>query len=467
MNHEASNIKAHLVKGKKKIPIDARYGSRHSLLVRLLDVNPFVDNTGFSGLVIEFNGGKFELGPCRLVSEPSVDGYDGRLIFVSEVYDLQRLFFESKIVKLQDAFLNLPLILAHKDKIKQSFKDYTANLSYDLNVYKNLFDELDAEYAEEPEDIKKAIQKAIIDTEGKKFMHYLDDKLDELEEVVADFSKEEHERHGFYFRKQLWNFIMCSPIMKRTNLKPRGYAGDSEMMRMIYSNDYEGESTFSKLMQKHPLEQPGAQAVRNRRKIIAKTLTNIQNNYSDLQPEKFKVLSIACGAAFEMKDILLSPEDSEKYHFTLLDQDRSALSEAAARVEQIGKQLGAKIKVDYINASVRTMVATRQLAKKWGQFHFLYCMGLFDYLTPPVARAVLGTLYQLLKPGGEMLIGNFHISNPSRYYMEYWNDWVLYYRTEEEFMDLLRDVPSEKKSIFFEDTGCQMFLHVKKQTKEL
>ena len=78
-------------------------------------------------------------------------------------------------------------------------------------------------------------------------------------------------------------------------------------------------------------------------------------------------------------------------------------------------------------------------------------MGLFDYLTPPVARAVLEKLYQLLKPGGELMIGNFHVSNPSKYYMEYWADWVLYYRTEEEFRDLPKDPTTAKVSLFFID----------------
>jgi len=462
MNQEALKIKAHLVKGKEKIPIDTKYSSKYSLLIRSLNVNPFIDGTEFSRLVIQINGEEFELGPCRLVSEPNIDGYDGRLIFVDDVYDLQRLFSDGRIVKLQNAFVNLPLLLSHKDKIKQSFKDYTSDLTYDLSVYKNLFDDLDAEYSKEPKDIQESIQRAIINTEGRKFMHFLDEKRHELEHVVADFSKEEHERHGFYFRRQLWNIIMCSPFMKRTNLKPRGYSGDSEMMRMIYLNDYEGESTFSTLMHKHPLEQSAAQAVRNRRKLIVQTLGNIQNNYPILPREKLKVLSVACGSAFEMKDILLSAEDCKKYHFTLLDQDRSALYEAATLVDQMEKYLGAKIEVDYLKASVRTMLAIRQLIKKWGQFDFIYSMGLFDYLTPPVATAVLGKLYQLLKPGGDMLIGNFHVSNPSRTYMEYWNDWVIYYRTGEEFVDLLRDAPSAETSISFEDTECQIFLHVKK-----
>ncbi|MFQ5822374.1 MAG: class I SAM-dependent methyltransferase, partial [Candidatus Heimdallarchaeota archaeon] len=366
-------------------------------------------------------------------------------------------------VTLQNAFINLPLVLAHKDEIRQSFKDYTAALAYDLNVYKSLFDELDAEYSDEPKHIKEAVQKAIINTEGVRFMRFLDEKMSELGHIVADFSKEEHERHGSYFRKLLWSIIMCSPFMRRTNLKPRGYSGDSEMMRMLYVNDYEGDTTFSKLMHKHPLEHPAARAVRNRRRLITQMLCEIRNNYLVSAEEKLKVLSVACGSALEMQDILLSPEDCEKYHFTLLDQDRYALHEAATLADQMEKQLGAKVYVDYLNESVRTMLATRQLTERWGQFDFIYSMGLFDYLTPPVATAVLGKLYQILKPGGNMLIGNFHVSNPSRCYMEYWLDWVLYYRTDEEFIDLLGDAPSAKASVFFENTNSQMFLHVEKR----
>jgi extracellular factor (EF) 3-hydroxypalmitic acid methyl ester biosynthesis protein len=109
------------------------------------------------------------------------------------------------------------------------------------------------------------------------------------------------------------------------------------------------------------------------------------------------------------------------------------------------------------------MLASNRLKAKWGLFDYIYSMGLFDYLTPPVASAVLGKLYKVLKPGGTMLIGNFHVSNSSRYYMEYWLDWVLYYRTEEEFTDLLGNVGSEEATVFFEDSGSQMFLQVEKR----
>jgi extracellular factor (EF) 3-hydroxypalmitic acid methyl ester biosynthesis protein len=457
------NISAHLARGKQSIPIHAQFASKYSIFVRFLNHDRFMDGAEFSKLVIQNNGEKFELGPCRFISEPNIDGYDGRLIFVHDVYDLQGLFSDHRVLSLQNAFIDLPLVLAHKEKVKQSFKDYTANLSYDLNVYKSLFDDLDAEYTQEPTDIQASVQEAIINTEGNKFMRFLDEKVAELEHIVAGFSKEEHERHGFYFRKLLWSIIMCSPFMRRTNLKPRGYSGDSVMMMMLYRNEYEGETTFSRLMHKHPVEHPAAQAVRNRRKLVTQRLIEIQSHNPEPSGENLKVLSVACGPAYEIQDILLSPEDCDKYHFTLLDQDRQALYEAATLIDQTEKTLGAKIYADYMDESVRTMLASSQLRDKWGLFDYIYSMGLFDYLTPPVASAVLGKLYQILKPGGTMLIGNFHVSNPSRCYMDYWLDWVLYYRTEEEFTDLLRNTESAEVNVFLEDSGSQMFLQVEKR----
>jgi extracellular factor (EF) 3-hydroxypalmitic acid methyl ester biosynthesis protein len=456
-------LKASLALGEKEIPVDARYASKYSLLIRFNNGNSFTDGTEFSELTVKVNGSREKLGRCRLISEPNIDGYAGRVTFVNDVYDLQSLIFDHKVVRLQSAFFNIPLILGHKQDIRALFKYYTADLTYDLNVYKSFFDKLDSEHADEPPEIKEAVQQAIINTEGRGFMYFLDQRLAELERLVSGFSREEHERHGFYFRKQLWPLIVCAPFMARTNLKPRGYAGDSEMMSMIYSNDYWGDSTFAKLMHKHPVEHPAAQAVRNRRAFIARKLPQLSRRSRLARGEKLKALSVACGPAREIEDVLVSEGDFDRYHFTLLDQDRHALFEAAKSVDRIEKKSGLKLKVDYLNESVRTMLTTPKLKSRWGQFHFIYSMGLFDYLTPPVAKAVLNKLYQLLKPGGEMVIGNFHVSNPSRTYMEYWLDWVLYYRNEQDFIDLLQGAGSADTQVLFDDTRVQMFLHIKKR----
>ena len=451
---------AYLVLNDQKIPFEPLNASKYSLQIRFYHNFRFKDGAVFSKMVIPLNGKSAELGPCKLLSGMNHDG-SGRLVFVDELYDLEALLNQKKIIKLQSNFLNLPLIMGHKIKIRQDFKEYTADLTYDLNVYKNIFDQIDSECSGETEDVKNLVQNGLINKEGKKFLKFLDDKLMDLEFNVKNFSKEEHECHGFYFRKQLWNFITIAPFMSRTNNKPRGYSGDSEMMRMVYANNYEGNSTFSKLLHKHPVEHPAAQAVRNRRTYISKMLRNFINDNTNASQQRVKVLSVACGPAYEITDTIITAEDTKWYHFTLLDQDQFALTEAKHLINIIEKKLDIHIMAEYLNESVRTMLNTPQLKSKWGQFHFIYSMGLFDYLTPPVAKAVLGKLYQLLEPGGELIIGNFHKANPSQTYMEYWLDWVLYYRTEAEFKDLL-DSADMKKNVSFDDTGVQMFLRIKK-----
>jgi extracellular factor (EF) 3-hydroxypalmitic acid methyl ester biosynthesis protein len=453
-------ITAYLEHNDQLIPVTAKYASKYSLFIKFKQGFEFKCDDTFT-LIVENNSGFFNIGPCRLISDPNQNGQDGRLFFLDDVYDIHSLLSNNKLVKIQSLFNDLPSILARKKKINKSFKNFTANLTYDLSVYKNLFDRLDSKYQDEPEPIKKAVQKAIIKTDGQKLWRFLNEKLAELEDLVADFSADEHQCHGFYFRRQLWNFLLCSPFMARTNLKPRGYPGDSETMRMIYLNDYQGESTFSKLLHKHGVEHTAAQSVRNRITLIVNLLHNFQKNEHVHSPNKLNVLSVGSGPALEFHEIFKSSNDCSKFNFYLLDNDPMAHSEAVNLVQTIERKLKAKIDVNFIHGSVRTMLFSRSLNDKLVHFDFIYSMGLFDYLSDTVAKAVIKRLYKMLKPGGEMVIGNFHTSNPSKYYMSYWFDWVLNLRTEEEIITLLSDISNINHSIIFEDTGSQMFLHLK------
>ena len=454
--------KAFLVHGTRQVPIYAEYASRYSLFFRYLDSHQFTDTNKPIQLLIRNNGQSIELGPCRILPNSDLNGNTGRLVFLRDVYDIRSLLKDSKVVKLQSAFDDLPLLFAHKANIKPVFKAYVADLKYDLQVYKNLFDDIDSEYGDEPEEVKTAVQEAIIETEEPKYYQFFDHKLEELENLVENFSQEEHQSHGFYFRKQLWNFILCGPFGAQSALKPRGYAGDSVLMRMIYINSHQGDSTFSKLMHKHAVGVTAAQSVRNRIALISQKIIHSQNDSRIPAPDKFKVLSVGCGQAFELQHIIKSSRDCDRFQFALFDQDPAALSEASDLVSDLKKRLRKTPKVDFIQGSVRTMLFSRRLREKWGQFHFIYSLGLFDYLTFRVAKAVLERLYRLLKPGGELIIGNFHVSNPSKYYMEYWVDWVLLHRTEEEFRSMLDGISPAETSVLYDDTGSQMFLHIKK-----
>ena len=217
---------------------------------------------------------------------------------------------------------------------------------------------------------------------------------------------------------------------------------------------------FHKLMHKHGVEAPAAQAVRNRRGLVAELIDSIAREQPSWQP--LRIMSVACGSAAEMMDIFKHQSDADRFELTFFDQDTQALTEAKQSIEDVQARLERPIKTDFINASVRTMLRTPQVVSSKGKFHLIYSMGLFDYLTPPVAKAVAEKMYQMLSPGGIMFIGNFHVANSDRYYLEYWMDWVLYYRTEEELLDIVAGLRVAAKTVQFEPTGTQMFLKVRK-----
>lgn len=444
--------------GSDTIHCQAAYHSKYSLQLLPEDIHSIEGLSHFEDLTIRSGDQLESFGPCVMYSV----GESHFVVCSQEIANFNDYTQKNQKTFLQSGFVNLPLLMGHKSQIKQEFRDYTADLTYSLSVYRHLFDMMDAEFEDEPAEVKKLIQQTIIDNEGAAFIQYFEKRLNELENLVADYTHEENERHGFYFRRQVWSFILASAIISRTNLKPRGYAGDSVMMQMIYEKDIRGHSTFSKLMHKHPIEHTAAQAVRNRRVLISKSLEKARAESTQNRQAPYKVLSVACGPAFELFDLVKSAEACDFYQFTLLDQDHIALEEAKSVVEKIELKFSKTINVDYLEESVRTMMSTRKLASKLGKFDFIYSMGLFDYLIPPVAKAVLKNLYGLLRSGGEIIIGNFHSSNKSRFYMEYWNDWVLYYRSEQGFLALLDGLEPSSKSVLFEETGCQMFLRVKK-----
>jgi extracellular factor (EF) 3-hydroxypalmitic acid methyl ester biosynthesis protein len=87
-------------------------------------------------------------------------------------------------------------------------------------------------------------------------------------------------------------------------------------------------------------------------------------------------------------------------------------------------------------------------------------MGLFDYLTTPVARAVLTRAYELLAPGGTLLVGNFHVGCPTRVQMDYWGDWPLVYRTEEAMLALADGLPEAGRALLWDEHRCQLFLRL-------
>ncbi len=454
---------AHLRSNNAEAAIKAKCASRYSLFIEFKEKNIFQPDEELK-LFLKLNGDIHELGPCRLIDGTDDDVFTQRLIGTREIFDFENLFRNHKLINLQDAFHELPMALARKEMVRQCFKEFTGNLVYDMSLYQHFFEQVDARCKSEAPKIITEIQSAIINTTGKDFLHFFNQKLDELADLVSDFSEEEHYIHCFYFRKHMHRYIFMAPFTERCITKPRGYSGDFESMRMIYANDYQGDSIMGKLLHKNCVGHRSCQSVRERISLVSEILYNFEQKQTPRPNEKINILSVGCGPAEEIKNIIKTSADTQKYRISLLDQDPAALEAATRTISGVEQKVGSKISAEYLECSVRTMLFSRRLKRKWGQFDFIYSLGLFDYLAERVAKAVMKRLFDLLVPGGEMLAGNFHVNNPARWYMTYWADWPLIYRTEKQFLSLFPNEGQASVKLFYEKAGCQMFLHIKKPT---
>ena len=326
-----------------RIEVEAHYATKYSVRIVLKEKAEIKE---ISNLELKVGESLVPLGPGKILINSENQDLEFHVMPVSGFHNFEKLFNRSKIETLEAPSLRLTSLISDKDKILPDFKEYVSNLAYDLGVYNYLLDKMDFSLKDEPAEVKDYIESAIINGLGKELMMYMKQAKQRLEELVFSFHENEHESHGFYFRRKLWYTLLQAPLIERSNLKPRGYNGDSEMMKMIYQNNYLGDSTFGKILHKFSVDQPAAQSVRNRRIDVVRFLRDFEADYKKNSEEKLRILSVACGPAFEIGDILKTKKDCSRFHFSLLDQDEQALGEASALIEGIEKSFKTKVSKD-------------------------------------------------------------------------------------------------------------------------
>ena len=333
--------------------------------------------------------------------------------------------------------------------LEPAFLDLCAALADDLASVKALVDATPAREGRSPAEIAERFYPA--------FEKWLDSRLDQVAALTHWMSNEERDSHGEYLRKKLRPFTNESEFLRRTNERPRGYAGDSEMMRMIYDADFRGDSVFGRLLHRHPLESAAAQAVRHRIGLIGEVIRERRAK----RAAPLRVLSLACGPARELRHIIESADDAEGIELVFADQDEDALGEARAEIAHVEESIGTSLRAGTRSVSVRDILRSPEAtAAALGTFDVIYTLGLFDYLTEPVARKLVTALTRMLRRRGTLIVGNFHLACESRAYLDLWMNWPLLYRSEAEMVGLADDVEHAKVAIESDPTGSQMFLSV-------
>lgn len=279
---------------------------------------------------------------------------------------------------------------------------------------------------------------------------------------------EEHHLWGSENRlpsSELWNvaghLLSRGWLLNQARSKPRGYAGDYEMLARIYENLLCGDP-LGQLLDRYFQAQAAPQAVRNRMGMMVEWIIEAEA----LQEGPLRVAVVGSAFGMEIRDALARLDEMPRAAIwvTLLDLDPAAIDFARANLAVLLKpdQLSA-ISTNLFRLAERTAAAEPLRGSQW-----IFCPGMFDYLDDAAAIAMIQCLYGQLATGGRLVVFQFAPHNPTRAYMEWLGNWYLIYRDMAALGRLVESANLSGAEVRFgaEALGVDLYAMIRKQPLE-
>ncbi len=469
--HEDIQVNQTIVKNRKKIVRQTRKDVSHlecffesnQLKLRVLNISAFglliKSKENLSAQVVEGNLiiNNLDLGPVHLKLVRSTESSEGHFAIAYEVVGepisvdcIQSIEDVQQIVNSLDESraqaTQVPDLFARKIYEIKDWLEYIQDQTRDIEKKMSKIDSIP----------KADYESAFIQCLGEYLNEVMPIKNADLSAILGQQNADGIKACYEFMREKLKGIIYQAPFSNRVFYKPLGYAGDYEMMNIIYDDNPLGESLFAKCLHYYWVKQPAAQAVRNRAVYMQKKIKSIIESHKQSSPLRF--LSVACGPAMEWQNILKQNNSiTSEIQVTLLDQDETALIHAQRKMRELSQNSKAAIKFKYEHKAIKNILA-RGLDE---EYDVIYSAGLFDYFSDPVATLAGRKLFGALKPGGQLIIGNFDVSNPNTIVMDSALDWRLLYRAAEDMHKLFGDLGG-KISIEHEPLKINLFCVIEK-----
>jgi hypothetical protein len=368
-----------------------------------------------------------------------------------EAYEKASALFEEVNQKMTDYAWVDPL-----------FKEITFEIKEYLEFVKAKMDQLQSEIMVDSQSVRESYDLMISNRFEPVFVERLKSYNVQLDKIFSKIlDKDLKKKYINFFREKVGKLYASSPYSARALHKPRGYAGDYEMMNQIYRDQAEGNSFFEKLMHRYSTNEAAAQSVKYRKEYLIGKITAVSKN-----KDHVIVGSLASGPAREVVDFLatVSVEDSAKYTFVLMDQDYHSLMNAKRNITDMICKRGLHSEVHFLPLSVKNVLEQNEQAMLLDgiKFDLLYTAGLYDYLTQPVAQLLTAYLFGYLGDDGHLIIGNFHPNNPTKTISELAADWRLIHRNEDEMFDLISHLKVKSKKLHKDALEIDLFLEVER-----
>jgi CRP-like cAMP-binding protein len=354
--------------------------------------------------------------------------------------------------RLRERVGALGRLLQEKIEYQSAANDRWQRLSSAIDEFKLLMQKADREAMQNGDRVPEPLAREV----RAKIIHLLLFLNDEIGEQAPE-SAYVKEEMGARVQRELLPYLLQTTTAERMYSKPRGYAGDYLTIDWMYRNQPAGTGRVGWLLDSAVLDLPAAQAVRNRVGLLTAAIMNVT---SKAETPPVRITSLASGPAREIFDVLDRLDDPHRLAATLVDIDLQALAYVSDQLEK--RKL--RRHMSLLHGNLVYLATGRQFFDISNQ-DMVYSIGLIDYFDDKFVVLLLDYIFGILKPGGKVILGNVHTSNPTRAFMDYVLEWKLIHRTEEDMNRLFASSRFARPctAIRFEETGTNMFAECTKE----
>jgi len=350
-------------------------------------------------------------------------------------------------------------------KVLPEFKVVLADMQTFLSELRIWLDQTELQIRSSPSGDRGEMERDAVREIGEAMVPAFNNLHERLEALSETIPEELRPAHQNLTHRQLHPLTLCAPFAYRTYSKPLGYAGDYEMVNMIARDPFEGGSLFAKVVNFWFLSQWPATAHRNRIKFLTQSLQ--QETLRAMRAGKpLRVFNLGCGPAREIQQFLSENTICNHTNLTLVDFNEETVQHITQTLNQIKQTSGAHTPVQIVKKSVHQIIKEGNkpsVGTDGAKYDFVYCAGLFDYLSDRTCRQLMNIFYNWLAPGGLLLATNVNDTKPFRNMLEFVLDWHLIYRNKNTAVGLLPDGATQDDAKFQEDeTSVNIFIEVRK-----
>ena len=291
----------------------------------------------------------------------------------------------------------------------------------------------------------------------------------QYEQCAAEVPGELLPTHKEFARRELHPVVLCAPFLHRTFAKPLGYAGDYEMVNMMFRQPWQGRSIYARIINALLITAPTAQGHRNRVARLARYLEEEARGLAGTG-RRMRVLNVGCGPAIEVQQFIRQSPLADECTLDLVDFNDETLDYAKRVLDEVVAATGRRPELHMVHESIHGLLrqasrpGTNRLRDTGGDYDLVYCAGLFDYLSDRICQRLVKLFVHSVVPGGLVLATNVDPSNPIRQFMEHVMEWNLIHRGKQQMLKLApAGAPTQ---VFTDDTGTNVFLEVRRPEGE-